>query len=72
MAVIGKPRATAMRGSIYLGGAGFLPYVLHRISGIAVVYFLALHIFEALQLFGGAGGLQRSDRRLQTIVVPAL
>jgi succinate dehydrogenase / fumarate reductase, cytochrome b subunit len=53
MAVIGKPCATATRGSIYQGGAGFLLYLLHRISGIAVVYFLALHIFEALQLFGG-------------------
>jgi succinate dehydrogenase cytochrome b556 subunit len=30
-----------------------LTWLLHRISGIAVVYFLTLHIYEAMQLFGG-------------------
>jgi succinate dehydrogenase / fumarate reductase cytochrome b subunit len=32
-----------------------LTWLAHRISGVAVVYFLSLHIFETLQLgFGGA------------------
>src|SRR5512147_2312708 len=48
-----RPQASAKRGTIYLGGTGMLTWLLHRISGIAVVYFLTLHIFEALQLFGG-------------------
>ena len=48
-----RPKASAKRGTIYLGGTGMLTWLLHRISGIAVVYFLTLHIYEALQLFGG-------------------
>lgn len=51
--VASRPRSIVKGGSIYLGGAGMLTWLLHRISGIAVVYFLTLHIFEALQLFGG-------------------
>ena len=48
-----RPKSAARRGTIYLGGTGMLTWLLHRISGIAVVYFLTLHIYEALQLFGG-------------------
>jgi succinate dehydrogenase / fumarate reductase cytochrome b subunit len=48
-----RPKTSAKRGTIYLGGTGMLTWLLHRISGIAVVYFLTLHIYEALQLFGG-------------------
>ena len=48
-----RPKSLAKRGTIYLGGTGMLTWLLHRISGIAVVYFLTLHIYEALQLFGG-------------------
>jgi succinate dehydrogenase cytochrome b556 subunit len=48
-----QPRPAIKGGSIYLGGAGMLAWLLHRISGIAVVYFLTLHIFEALQLTQG-------------------
>lgn len=48
-----RPKASARRGTIYLGGTGMLTWLLHRISGVAVVYFLTLHIYEALQLFGG-------------------
>ena len=51
--VASQPRSVVKGGSIYLGGTGMLTWLLHRISGIAVVYFLTLHIFEALQLFGG-------------------
>ncbi len=51
--VASQPRSAVKGGSIYLGGTGMLTWLLHRISGIAVVYFLTLHIFEALQLFGG-------------------
>ncbi len=47
------PKSKIKRGTIYLGGTGMLTWLLHRISGIAVVYFLTLHIYEALQLFGG-------------------
>lgn len=35
---------------IYRGGTGQLTWLAHRISGVAVVYFLSLHIFETLQL----------------------
>jgi succinate dehydrogenase cytochrome b556 subunit len=55
MATLSQPRSPVKSGSIYLGGSGMLIWLLHRISGIAVVYFLTLHIFEALQLFGGVG-----------------
>jgi len=48
-----RPKTSAKRGTIYWGGTGMLTWLLHRISGIAVVYFLTLHIYEALQLFGG-------------------
>jgi len=48
-----RPKTPAKRGTIYLGGTGMLTWLLHRISGIAVVYFLTLHIYEAMQLFGG-------------------
>jgi succinate dehydrogenase / fumarate reductase cytochrome b subunit len=48
-----RPKASVKRGMIYWGGTGMLTWLLHRISGIAVVYFLTLHIYEALQLFGG-------------------
>ncbi len=48
-----RPKSAAKRGTIYLGGTGMLTWLLHRISGIAVVYFLTLHIYEAMQLFGG-------------------
>ncbi|NTU65311.1 MAG: succinate dehydrogenase, cytochrome b556 subunit [Chloroflexi bacterium] len=48
-----RPKTSAKRGTIYWGGTGMLTWLLHRISGIAVVYFLPLHIYEALQLFGG-------------------
>src|SRR5512134_502800 len=48
-----RPKTSAKRGTIYLGGTGMLTWLLHRISGVAVVYFLTLHIYEALQLFGG-------------------
>ena len=67
MAAIRKPRATAARGSIYRGGPGFLLYVLHRSSGIAVVYFLTLHIFEALQLFGGVGAYNAATEAYQQL-----
>jgi len=39
---------------VYRGGTGQLTWLAHRISGVAVVYFLTLHIFETLQL--GLGG----------------
>ena len=39
---------------MYRGGTGQLTWLLHRISGVAVVYFLSLHIFETLQLARGA------------------
>jgi succinate dehydrogenase / fumarate reductase cytochrome b subunit len=48
-----RPKVSANRGTIYLGGTGMLTWLFHRISGIAVVYLLTLHIYEALQLFGG-------------------
>src|SRR5512136_2888566 len=48
-----RPKPAAKRGAIYWGGTGMLTWLLHRISGIAVVYFLTLHIYEAMQLFGG-------------------
>jgi succinate dehydrogenase / fumarate reductase cytochrome b subunit len=39
---------------VYRGGTGQWTWLLHRISGVAVVYFLSLHIFETLQLARGA------------------
>ncbi|HEY4687762.1 MAG TPA: succinate dehydrogenase, cytochrome b556 subunit [Anaerolineae bacterium] len=39
---------------MYRGGTGQLTWLMHRISGVAVVYFLSLHIFETLQLARGA------------------
>lgn len=38
---------------MYRGGTGQWTWLLHRISGVAVVYFLTLHIFETLQLARG-------------------
>jgi len=35
---------------VYRGGTGQWTWLAHRISGVAVVYFLTLHIFETLQL----------------------
>lgn len=35
---------------MYRGGTGQWTWLLHRISGVAIVYFLTLHIFETLQL----------------------
>lgn len=35
---------------MYRGGTGQWTWLAHRISGVAVVYFLSLHIFETLQL----------------------
>jgi succinate dehydrogenase / fumarate reductase cytochrome b subunit len=35
---------------VYRGGTGQWTWLLHRISGVAIVYFLTLHIFETLQL----------------------
>jgi succinate dehydrogenase / fumarate reductase cytochrome b subunit len=56
----GQPKGTALSGgaaikggSLYRGGTGMLTWLAHRISGVAIVYFLTLHIFEAMQLFGG-------------------
>jgi succinate dehydrogenase cytochrome b556 subunit len=40
---------------VYRGGTGQLTWLAHRISGVAVVYFLSLHIFETLQLGLGPG-----------------
>jgi succinate dehydrogenase / fumarate reductase cytochrome b subunit len=51
--VASRPRVLVKGGTIYRGGTGMLTWLAHRISGIAVVYFLTLHIFEALHLFGG-------------------
>lgn len=39
---------------MYRGGTGQLTWLAHRISGVAIIYFLTLHIFETLQL--GLGG----------------
>jgi len=41
-------------GTLYKGGNGMLTWLAHRMSGVAVVYFLTLHIVEAIQLFGGS------------------
>lgn len=38
---------------MYKGGSGQLTWLAHRISGVAVVYFLTLHVFETLQLARG-------------------
>ena len=38
---------------MYKGGSGQLTWLAHRLSGVAVVYFLTLHIFETLQLARG-------------------
>jgi succinate dehydrogenase cytochrome b556 subunit len=38
---------------VYRGGTGQWTWLAHRISGVAVVYFLSLHIFETLQLARG-------------------
>lgn len=35
---------------MYRGGIGHWTWLAHRISGVAIVYFLTLHIFETLQL----------------------
>ncbi len=51
--VASQPRTAIKGGAIYRGGTGMLTWLLHRISGVAVVYFLTLHIFEAMNLFGG-------------------
>lgn len=40
-------------GTLYKGGTGMLTWLAHRMSGVAIVYFLTLHIVEAIQLFGG-------------------
>jgi succinate dehydrogenase / fumarate reductase cytochrome b subunit len=42
-------------GTLYKGGTGMLAWLAHRMSGVAIVYFLTLHIVEAVQLFGGPG-----------------
>ncbi len=42
-------------GALYKGGTGMLTWLAHRMSGVAIVYFLTLHIVEAIQLFGGPG-----------------
>jgi len=39
---------------VYRGGTGQWTWLAHRVSGVAVVYFLTLHIFETLQLARGA------------------
>jgi succinate dehydrogenase / fumarate reductase cytochrome b subunit len=40
-------------GTLYKGGTGMWTWLAHRMSGVAIVYFLTLHIVEAIQLFGG-------------------
>src|SRR3989337_1839251 len=50
-----RPEARRTRGSMYRGGPGMLAWALHRITGVAVLLFLFMHIIETSLLgFGPA------------------
>lgn len=64
----GGDRGTGLRGWIrYRGEAGYYAWALHRITGLGVLLFLALHIVETFLL---AFGPEVYDRAVQTYNTP--
>ncbi|MDR5708583.1 MAG: succinate dehydrogenase, cytochrome b556 subunit [Armatimonadota bacterium] len=45
---------------MYRGGPGMLAWALHRITGVAVLVFLLLHILETFMLLYGAEAYNRA------------
>ncbi len=45
---------------MYRGGPGMLAWVLHRVTGVAIVVFLLLHIIETSMILFGAETYKRA------------
>lgn len=52
---MGKPR-----GTLYRGGPGMITWVLHRITGVAIFFFLFAHILDTSLVAVGDGRLYDS------------
>lgn len=41
-----KPRTTTFSGTLYRGNEGMWSWVLHRITGVAIYFFLLVHVLD--------------------------
>ena len=41
-----KPASTRMGGTLYRGNEGMWSWVLHRITGVAIYFFLLVHVLD--------------------------
>lgn len=41
-----KPRRTTFSGTLYRGNEGMWSWVLHRITGVAIYFFLLVHVLD--------------------------
>ena len=53
------------RGTLYRGREGMWSWVLHRITGVAIFFFLLVHVLDTALDPGLARGVQRRHRHLQ-------
>ncbi|MFC4243464.1 succinate dehydrogenase, cytochrome b556 subunit [Gryllotalpicola reticulitermitis] len=45
-----KPRPSRLGGTLYRGREGMWSWVLHRITGVAIFFFLLVHILDSVVL----------------------
>ncbi|HEY0248942.1 MAG TPA: succinate dehydrogenase, cytochrome b556 subunit [Gryllotalpicola sp.] len=49
-----KPRPSRVGGTLYRGREGMWSWVLHRITGVAIFFFLLVHILDSVVLNFGS------------------
>lgn len=60
---VASPTRTVIRGTLYRGHEGMWSWVLHRITGIAIYFFLLVHVLDTATL--------RIDPELYNVVMEA-
>ena len=65
-------RVTLPSALRYRGGWPYVSWLLHRISGIGIVFFVSMHIVAAFFLYGVPGGATNSVAEVLTNVYEAL
>lgn len=65
-------RVTLPSALSYRGGWPYVSWLLHRISGIGIVFFVSMHILAAFFLYGTEGGVTNAVSNLLTDFYEAL
>ena len=60
-----KIKPPKLSGTLYRGKEGMWSWVLHRITGVAIYFFLLVHILDTSVVRISPAGIQLGDRAVQ-------